>query len=150
MHPLLSEADAAVLSLEDRLRRPLEWGCRMLHGVGAAAVVGAFVKCRSSSRVLNRGCNMRAALYLSAGLEEAYMDRIRAGRAEPPIRAGAADGLRFEERRCHALGARLSPSCHGSRQAWPRRSASSYFCLCGYVCVKKQSGENEERKQKTR
>jgi hypothetical protein len=69
-HIGLGEADAANWSLEARLHRPTECGCRVLHGEDSASTVGAFNKGRSSSYRLNRRCRRRAAIVLAGGLED--------------------------------------------------------------------------------
>ena len=57
-------------SLEARLHRPTECGCRVLHGEDSASTVGAYNKGRSSSYSLNLRCRRRTAIVIAGGLED--------------------------------------------------------------------------------
>ena len=63
-HITPEEADAMCWSMEARLRRPDETGCRVLHGGDNVANVAAFMEGRSASRRLNRRCRRAAAIPL--------------------------------------------------------------------------------------
>ena len=63
-HIPLEEADAMCWSMEARLRRPDETGCRLFHGGYNVANVAAFMEGRSVSRRLIRRCRRAAAIQL--------------------------------------------------------------------------------------
>jgi hypothetical protein len=64
----LEEYSAYLWSLEDRLRRPMEFGRRVLHIGDNGWQVCAEVKGRSSNRLINRKCRRSAAVQLSGDL----------------------------------------------------------------------------------
>ena len=61
------ELNAQCWSLEERLKRPSEHNCRILHGCDSASGTGALLKGRSPSRMVNRYCKQIAALCLGGG-----------------------------------------------------------------------------------
>lgn len=68
----LGEADAAIWSAEDRLRRKSDFGHRFVHPLDSAATVGAFSKGRSPSKLLNRRCRKLCSIKLSGGYDAFY------------------------------------------------------------------------------
>ena len=68
----LGEADACVWSAADRLRRPQDDDSRFVHPLDSATCVGAFMKGRSPSRLLNRRCRKLFAICISGGHEVFY------------------------------------------------------------------------------
>ena len=68
----LGEADAAVWTAEDRLRRPGDDGRRFLHPMDSASCVGAFMKGRSASALLNERCRKLCAIAVAGGHEVFY------------------------------------------------------------------------------
>eukprot|EP00434_Breviolum_minutum_P045769 symbB.v1.2.041102.t1/scaffold7825.1/size10313/1 len=68
----LGEADAATWAAEDRLRRSSDDGCRFVHPMDSASCVGAFMKGRSASRLLNTRCQRLCAIGISGGHEVFY------------------------------------------------------------------------------
>ena len=68
----LGEADAVTWAAEDRLRRPIDDGCRFVHPVDSAACCGCFSKGRSSSHQLNARCRRMCAINLCGGHEVFY------------------------------------------------------------------------------
>ena len=68
----LGEADAAVWTAEDRLRRPGDDGCRFVHPMDSASCVGAFMKGRSASILLNQRCRKLCAIAVAGGHEVFY------------------------------------------------------------------------------
>ena len=71
-HINLGEADAAVWSAEDRLRRPSDDNCRFVHPLDSASCCGAFSKGRSSSHLLNGRCRKMCAINIAGGHEPFY------------------------------------------------------------------------------
>lgn len=68
----LGEADAATWAAEDRLRRSSDDGCRFVRPMDSASCVGAFMKGRSASRLLNTRCQRLCAIGISGGHEVFY------------------------------------------------------------------------------
>ena len=68
----LGEADAALWCAEDRLRRPVDDGCRFVHPMDSASCVGAFCKGRSASHLLNVRCQRMCAICTAGGHEVFY------------------------------------------------------------------------------
>jgi len=67
-HITLEEGDAMNWSLEDRLHRRGEVGCRVLQGGDNAANIGAYIKGRSPSGALEMRCRRAGAIQLAGGL----------------------------------------------------------------------------------
>ena len=72
-HITVGEGDAVVWASHDRLRRPGDDGNRFIHPVDSAAMLGALVKGRSSSKQINGRCRKVAAVNLCGGHEPFYM-----------------------------------------------------------------------------
>ena len=68
----LEELAAQVWSLEDRLRRPRDFGCRVLQGCDSACGVGALLKGRSPSRLMNEYCERVCAINVVGDLAPFY------------------------------------------------------------------------------
>lgn len=71
-HIFLGKADAAVWAAEDRLRRVSDDNCRFLHPMDSASCVGAFMKGRSASRLLNSRCQRLCSIGIAGGHECFY------------------------------------------------------------------------------
>lgn len=67
VHITVGEGDAAVWSAHDRLLRPGDDGHRFVHPMDSAAMIGAFTKGRSSSRLINHRCKQMAFINLCGG-----------------------------------------------------------------------------------
>lgn len=72
-HITVGEGDAVVWCAHDRLRRPADDDSRFLHPIDSAAMLGALVKGRSSSKQINARCRKVAVYNLSGGHEPFYM-----------------------------------------------------------------------------
>ena len=72
-HITVGEGDAAVWSAHDRLLRASDDGHRFLHPMDSAAMIGAFTKGRSSSRLINHRCRQMASINLSGGHHPFYL-----------------------------------------------------------------------------
>lgn len=131
-HIGLAEADAAIWSLEDRMRRPREWGCRVIHGVDAAALVGAFCKGRSSSRLFNRRCRRRAAISLVAGFEEFFV-WIESARneADAPSRLFELASLRQPQRAQPVA----PPVAVEVRHSWQLQGSAASAAVFVHLCA---------------
>ena len=68
----LEELAAQVWSLEDRLHRPRDFGCRVLQGCDSACGVGALLKGRSPSRLMNEYCERVCAINVAGDLAPFY------------------------------------------------------------------------------
>ena len=64
-HITMEEAEAMIWSLDSRLRRPDELGCRIVTGGDNAPQVGAFMRGRSPSHALNGCCRKACAIELA-------------------------------------------------------------------------------------
>ena len=67
-HITLEEAECCLWSVENRLKRPLEVGSRVIHAGDNAPQIASFIKGRSSSRKLNGRCRRACSLTLGGGL----------------------------------------------------------------------------------
>jgi len=67
-HITLEEADTNLWSMEHRLHRPSELGCRVGQGGDNACTVGSFAKGRSSSPALNLRCKRGAVIEFAGDL----------------------------------------------------------------------------------
>ncbi|CAE7241436.1 lon, partial [Symbiodinium sp. CCMP2592] len=65
-------ADAATWAAEDRLRRPVDEGCRFVHPLDSAACAGCLSKGRSSSFQLNSRCRRMCAINVAGGHDVFY------------------------------------------------------------------------------
>ena len=65
---VLEELAAQCWSIEERLKRPNDFGTRILQGCDSASGTGALLKGRSPSRAVNRMCQKFAALCLGGNL----------------------------------------------------------------------------------
>lgn len=72
-HITIGEADAAVWTASDRLRRLSDDGHRFIHVLDSAAMVGALTKGRSSSHDINHRCRQVAAINLAGGHDIFYV-----------------------------------------------------------------------------
>ena len=101
----LGEADAATWAAEDRLRRSSDDGCRFVHPMDSASCVGAFMKGRSASKLLNTRCQRLCAIGISGG-HEVFYPWIPSGEnpADEPSR-------RFEA----GLDLLIGPSCDNQK-----------------------------------
>ena len=72
LYIFLGEADAAVWVAECRLRRACDDEHRFVHPLDSASCVGAFMKGRSSSRLLNHRCQKLCAIGIAGGHETFY------------------------------------------------------------------------------
>lgn len=72
LYIFLGEADAATWAAEDRLRRRSDDGCRFVHPMDSASCVGAFMKGRSASKLLNLRCQRMCAIGVGGGHEVFY------------------------------------------------------------------------------
>ena len=97
-HITLGEADAANWALEDRLHRPAEFDCKVLHGGDSMAAAGAFNKGRSSSWPLNQRCRRRCAICLAGGFEDFHSwMRSEVNPADSPSRRFEAKAARGKQ-----------------------------------------------------
>ena len=71
-HITMEEAEAMIWSLDSRLRRPDELGCRIVTGGDNAPQVGAFMRGRSPSHALNGCCRKACAIELAGNFMPFY------------------------------------------------------------------------------
>ena len=69
---VLEEMAAQAWSLEERLKRPADFGCRCLQGCDSASGTGALLKGRSSSRLVNEFCERVCAINVAGDLSPFY------------------------------------------------------------------------------
>eukprot|EP00435_Cladocopium_sp_Y103_P020181 s49_g4.t3 len=72
-HITVGEGDAVVWAAHGRLRRPTDDGNRFVHPIDSAAMLGALVKGRSSSKQINIRCRKVAAIHVCGGHDPFYM-----------------------------------------------------------------------------
>ena len=97
----LGEADAAVWASEDRLRRVSDDNKRFVHPMDSASCVGAFMKGRSASKLLNCRCQRLCSIGIAGG-HEVFYPWVPSGdnpadepsrRFEPEARQGKEDHI---------------------------------------------------------
>ena len=100
-HITLGEADAVTWAAEDRLRRPVDEGCRFVHPVDSAACAGCLSKGRSSSLQLNSRCRRVCAINIAGGHDVFYpwMPSKENPADEPSRAVGASQVARCGSRR---------------------------------------------------
>jgi len=118
-HVTLGEADAAVWAAHDRLRRPGDDGCRFVHPMDSAAMIGAFTKGRSSSHSINERCRAMCSINLCGGHEPFY---IWTPSAENP----ADDPSRWFEPQEKLEAAHVSADPDSSEGLWDLRSLNAW------------------------
>ena len=127
-HITLGEADAVTWAAEDRLRRPVDEGCRFVHPLDSAACAGCLSKGRSSSFQLNSRCRRVCAINIAGGHEVFYpWMPSKENPADEPSRRWEPDANKSGGQEWFSLEPRpLSEVDVSQIQLWPR---DVYFFL---------------------
>ena len=126
------ELNAQCWSLEERLKRPSEHNCRILHGCDSASGTGALLKGRSPSRMVNRYCKKKQ----HCALVEDSLHSFRGSLPNRTQRMILVRGMVYDVKVHHGSplqGVRLDLMCVSTGQWQYLQNRWFYICVQGLV-----------------